>query len=327
MSWVADILAVIAAGLTVGISPGFRIPPARAVPAESGEDHPGADQPGGGAARRHHPHDPPALLVRAVDRDPARIRPDAGRDARLANDRHGRCRSHSGRRSPGGGCRWRPPSNRLRRCRSLSRRARSALSTAAAALDADMIWQRIEAYIAHRWTERDVTWIVEGPGEWHPPLDARDHLHGRNLARRRMDGRHARSPRRSAATPARLRALSVHRHRSAAARRPTFPPRSWRRGAGSPNTWPRNRQGRRQRRADHRRHDFLRLHLVAGMDGASDAEFRRGRSAAHHIGGRDVRIDGLARDGIEKRSAASGFTAEIIAAREATSPAGAASPS
>ena len=42
-------------------------------------------------------------------------------------------------------------------------------STAAAALDADMMWQRIEAYIAHRWTERDVTWVVEGPGDWHPP--------------------------------------------------------------------------------------------------------------------------------------------------------------
>jgi len=44
------------------------------------------------------------------------------------------------------------------------------LSTAAAALDADMLWQRIETYVAHRWTERDVEWIVEGCGEWHPPL-------------------------------------------------------------------------------------------------------------------------------------------------------------
>lgn len=46
----------------------------------------------------------------------------------------------------------------------------SGLSTAAAALDATVIWQRIEAYIAWRWTERDVEWIVEGCGEWHPPL-------------------------------------------------------------------------------------------------------------------------------------------------------------
>jgi len=32
VSWVADILTAIAAGLAVGISPGFRIPPERAVP-------------------------------------------------------------------------------------------------------------------------------------------------------------------------------------------------------------------------------------------------------------------------------------------------------
>ena len=44
------------------------------------------------------------------------------------------------------------------------------LSTAAAALDADFIWQRLEAYQAHRWSERAVTWIVEGCGEWRPPL-------------------------------------------------------------------------------------------------------------------------------------------------------------
>lgn len=44
------------------------------------------------------------------------------------------------------------------------------LSTAATALDADMIWQRIESYIAHRWTSRAVEWVVEGPGDWHPPL-------------------------------------------------------------------------------------------------------------------------------------------------------------
>ncbi|GGD30839.1 hypothetical protein [Sinisalibacter lacisalsi] len=48
--------------------------------------------------------------------------------------------------------------------------APSGLSAAAAALDAAMIWQRIEAYVAHRWTARDVIWIVEGDGEWTPPL-------------------------------------------------------------------------------------------------------------------------------------------------------------
>lgn len=44
------------------------------------------------------------------------------------------------------------------------------LSTEAAALDAAFIWQRIEAYIAFRTTARDVSWVVEGCGEWVPPL-------------------------------------------------------------------------------------------------------------------------------------------------------------
>ncbi|MBJ3777869.1 hypothetical protein [Acuticoccus mangrovi] len=44
------------------------------------------------------------------------------------------------------------------------------LSTAAAALDEAMLWQRIEAYIVHRWSARTVAWIVEGPGGWVPPL-------------------------------------------------------------------------------------------------------------------------------------------------------------
>ncbi|WP_431014503.1 hypothetical protein [Bradyrhizobium pachyrhizi] len=48
--------------------------------------------------------------------------------------------------------------------------APSGLSTAAAALDPAMVWQRVESYIAHRYSERDVEWVVEGPGEWVPPL-------------------------------------------------------------------------------------------------------------------------------------------------------------
>lgn len=48
--------------------------------------------------------------------------------------------------------------------------APDTLTAAAAALPAAMVWQRIEAYIAHRWTARDVEWIVEGPGHWRPPL-------------------------------------------------------------------------------------------------------------------------------------------------------------
>jgi hypothetical protein len=44
------------------------------------------------------------------------------------------------------------------------------LSAAAAALPAAMIWQRIESYTSVRYTSRNVVWIVEGCGEWHPPL-------------------------------------------------------------------------------------------------------------------------------------------------------------
>lgn len=44
------------------------------------------------------------------------------------------------------------------------------LSTAAAALDTGLIWQRLESYIARRWTSRAIEWIAEGCGEWLPPL-------------------------------------------------------------------------------------------------------------------------------------------------------------
>ncbi len=43
------------------------------------------------------------------------------------------------------------------------------LSSAVAAL-VKVAWQRIEPYIAWRFSPRAVTWIVEGPGEWLPPL-------------------------------------------------------------------------------------------------------------------------------------------------------------
>jgi len=49
--------------------------------------------------------------------------------------------------------------------------APSGLSDAAAAYDAAIIWQRIEAYTVWRWSERTVEWIVEGDGgDWRPPL-------------------------------------------------------------------------------------------------------------------------------------------------------------
>lgn len=34
----------------------------------------------------------------------------------------------------------------------------------------EWVWQRIEAHIAHRFTPRQVVWLVEGEGEWTPPL-------------------------------------------------------------------------------------------------------------------------------------------------------------
>lgn len=33
------------------------------------------------------------------------------------------------------------------------------------------LWRRIESYIRHRWGERDVVFIVEGPGDWTPPME------------------------------------------------------------------------------------------------------------------------------------------------------------
>lgn len=50
--------------------------------------------------------------------------------------------------------------------------APDGLSNDAAALDAAMIWARIESYTAHRWTEREVVWTLLGSGgdEWQPRL-------------------------------------------------------------------------------------------------------------------------------------------------------------
>lgn len=44
------------------------------------------------------------------------------------------------------------------------------LSIEASALPEALVWGRIESYIAWRWAQRDVTWIVEGPGHWPMPL-------------------------------------------------------------------------------------------------------------------------------------------------------------
>lgn len=50
--------------------------------------------------------------------------------------------------------------------------APSSLSAGAAALDAAMIWARIEAYTAHRFTVREVVWTLIGNGgdQFHPRL-------------------------------------------------------------------------------------------------------------------------------------------------------------
>jgi len=50
--------------------------------------------------------------------------------------------------------------------------APDGLSDDAAALDAAVIWARIENYTAHRWTPREVVWTLLGDDgdQWHPPL-------------------------------------------------------------------------------------------------------------------------------------------------------------
>ncbi len=47
--------------------------------------------------------------------------------------------------------------------------APEGLSAAATAILA-AVWRRIEGYVAFRTTVRDVAWVVEGCGEWVPPL-------------------------------------------------------------------------------------------------------------------------------------------------------------
>lgn len=48
--------------------------------------------------------------------------------------------------------------------------APAGLSAKAAALDPVPIWRRLESFCAWRWGARSVTWTVEGPGVWTPPL-------------------------------------------------------------------------------------------------------------------------------------------------------------
>jgi hypothetical protein len=44
------------------------------------------------------------------------------------------------------------------------------LSDAAELLVSSAVWARIESYIAHRFTTREVVWILDGCGDWTVPL-------------------------------------------------------------------------------------------------------------------------------------------------------------
>jgi hypothetical protein len=49
--------------------------------------------------------------------------------------------------------------------------APSAYPTQSPAIELnDVAWMRVEQWIAWRYTSRSVSWIVEGPGAWFPPL-------------------------------------------------------------------------------------------------------------------------------------------------------------
>ena len=48
--------------------------------------------------------------------------------------------------------------------------APAGLSDEAAAIDPAVIWQRLECWVAYRWTPRAVTWVIDGPGAWSAPL-------------------------------------------------------------------------------------------------------------------------------------------------------------
>ena len=83
-----------------------------------------------------------------------------------------------------------------------------------------MVWQRIESYVAYRWTPRAVTWIVEGCGEWYPPLALGDRFHRRGVERcERVGGFHiGRRAARRLLVAGDSGPYRVHRASSAAAR-------------------------------------------------------------------------------------------------------------
>ncbi|MEM9899910.1 MAG: hypothetical protein AAF865_01085 [Pseudomonadota bacterium] len=50
--------------------------------------------------------------------------------------------------------------------------APDGLSDKAAAISSNVVWQRIEAYIGRRYTEREIEWVLEGSAgdQWRPPI-------------------------------------------------------------------------------------------------------------------------------------------------------------
>jgi hypothetical protein len=37
-------------------------------------------------------------------------------------------------------------------------------------VDSSVVWRRLESYVSQRWSARDIEFIVEGCGEWTPPI-------------------------------------------------------------------------------------------------------------------------------------------------------------
>ena len=48
--------------------------------------------------------------------------------------------------------------------------APAGLSDEAVAIDPSVIWSRLESWVRVRWSPRTVVWLVEGPGDFAPPL-------------------------------------------------------------------------------------------------------------------------------------------------------------
>jgi hypothetical protein len=185
-----DALAMIAAGLAVGISPGFRIPPKRAVPdAEEIEEE--DDDPDNGEHRAIIRTIKAALLYEL-----SIVTRAAYSEAQV--EARNWCPGFLRRPTPA--CTVRSQqvegmmATTIRQTEGVPGDypvAPSGLSTAAAALDAQMIWQRIEAYVAHRWHEREVDLGCRGTWGMGATAHAGCNRHNRRVVfRERMgDGR------------------------------------------------------------------------------------------------------------------------------------------